>query len=648
LNLRKLCRRGLWLAVYAICVTGFAVLAGCGGGGGGDSSSPGTGSGSGSGSGATLQSIAVTPAQPQIASAASEQFAATGTYSDGSHQDLTTQVTWASSQTAVATIASGGKATAIAAGTTTITATSGSTQGHATLTVTAALVSIAITPQTSSVAAGTPQPFTATGTFADNSKHDVTTTVTWASDNASVATISNTSPHNGLATTLTAGMAHITASLGAIKSPAATLTVIPALVSIAVTPLNPNLAPAGSVQFTATGTYSDNSTQNLTTTVTWHSADTTIAKVSNNANSQGFAAATTTPGSTAITAKLGSISGGSTLTVTPATYAYVTNYLDNTVSQFVIGANGVLTPQATTTVSTETAPSSIGVDPFGRYAYVANSSSQTLFVYTIKADGTLSLLANHSSVATGNDPRSVTVDPQGQYVYVANISDTPADVSGFNIGTNPPGALTAMPTSPFPAAADPYCVTVDPSDQFVYVVDDFADVISQYTIGAGGTLTPMNSAVVDVGNSPYAIVVAPNDQYAYLTNSADNDVQVLAIGAGGGLTPGTTFATGMGPRALAISPNGLYVYVVNYTDGTISQFTTNADGSLSVMSPATVAAGSQPVSIAFDPSGTYVYVANSDDYTVSQYAVGAGGVLTPLTPATIATGSAPSSIATAP
>ena len=66
---------------------------------------------------ATLQSIAVTPANPSVAKGLTQQFTATGTFSDNSTQNLTAQVTWASATTAVATINSSGLATAIATGT---------------------------------------------------------------------------------------------------------------------------------------------------------------------------------------------------------------------------------------------------------------------------------------------------------------------------------------------------------------------------------------------------------------------------------------------------------------------------------------------------------------------------------------------------
>jgi len=84
----------------------------------------------------TLTSIAVTPANPTVTVGATQQFTATGTYSDSSTLDLTNQVTFASSSTAVATITAGGLATAVATGSTTISATLGPVSGSTGLSVT--------------------------------------------------------------------------------------------------------------------------------------------------------------------------------------------------------------------------------------------------------------------------------------------------------------------------------------------------------------------------------------------------------------------------------------------------------------------------------------------------------------------------------
>ncbi|MGC2324658.1 MAG: DUF4082 domain-containing protein, partial [Terriglobales bacterium] len=84
---------------------------------------------------ATLTSIAVAPANPSVAIGSTQQFTATGSYNDGSHESLTSLVTWASSNTSVATINSVGLATTAALGSSTISATLGSVSGNATLTV---------------------------------------------------------------------------------------------------------------------------------------------------------------------------------------------------------------------------------------------------------------------------------------------------------------------------------------------------------------------------------------------------------------------------------------------------------------------------------------------------------------------------------
>ena len=86
---------------------------------------------------AALQSIQVTPAFPSIAVTQTQQFTATGTYSDSSTQNITSSVTWSSSSTPAATINGSGLATSVAGGTTTIKAASGSVNGSTSLIVTA-------------------------------------------------------------------------------------------------------------------------------------------------------------------------------------------------------------------------------------------------------------------------------------------------------------------------------------------------------------------------------------------------------------------------------------------------------------------------------------------------------------------------------
>ena len=78
------------------------------------------------------------------------------------------------------------------------------------------------------------------------------------------------------------------------------------LVAISVTPANS--PPTGSYQFTATGTYSNYVTMDITALVTWSSSPESVATISN----AGFATCTTT-GPVTITATYGYISDTATL-----------------------------------------------------------------------------------------------------------------------------------------------------------------------------------------------------------------------------------------------------------------------------------------------------------------------------------------------
>ncbi len=109
------------------------------------------------GGGPTLVSIAVTPVNPSISTGNQQQFTATGTYSDGSRQNLTNSVTWTSSVPSVATISSSGLATGVATGSTTIQAASGSIYGTTSLTVTgAANFTVSASPASLSIVQGNP------------------------------------------------------------------------------------------------------------------------------------------------------------------------------------------------------------------------------------------------------------------------------------------------------------------------------------------------------------------------------------------------------------------------------------------------------------------------------------------------------------
>lgn len=87
----------------------------------------------------TLSSIAVTPATASIVTGTTQQYVATGTYSNGTTATIAVPV-WSSGNLPVATINASGLATGVLAGDAIITATSNGKSGNAVLTVTAVVV----------------------------------------------------------------------------------------------------------------------------------------------------------------------------------------------------------------------------------------------------------------------------------------------------------------------------------------------------------------------------------------------------------------------------------------------------------------------------------------------------------------------------
>jgi uncharacterized protein YjdB len=376
----------------------------------------------------TLDSIAVTPASVSLVAGATQQYTATGVYSDGSSQNLTSSVTWSSSSTAVATINAAGLATAVSAGSTTITATGNGVSGTATLTVTApvspTLSSIAVTPATASIASGSTQQFTATGTYSDGSTANVTSTATWTSSNPAVATINA----SGSATGVSAGSATITATLSGVAGKAALTVTAPAktITSITVTPSGAIIPTQALFDFHATAAYSDGSSGDITSTATWSSSSTAAATIAPGGFADGVS-----PGTTTISASLNGVTGSvnaSVKTVSNLTIA-------PTSATIAAKATQQFTAEATYTDSTQ-------------------QDVTTLVPWT--SDNTQYATINSAGLATGVLPGTVNIAANwGGYAADAKLTVTNATGQGFDIPTwhvdNDRSGLNSQETTLTPA-----------------------------------------------------------------------------------------------------------------------------------------------------------------------------------------------------
>jgi len=383
---------------------------------------------------ASLTSVVVSPSSTSVSAGAKQQFTATGHYSDGTTKDLTAAAQWKSSNAAVASIDATGVATGIAAGAATITATASSMQGSANLTVNNAianLTAIAIMPQLSSIPISTKQQFSATGTYSDGSTRDLSSLVTWSSSSTVAATVDI----NGLVTAIAVGTTTITATLGSVTQTFTISVSTPTISDIFVSPDGLTEPIGVTQQYTATADYSDGSSSDLSSGITWVSSAPAVATV----DSSGLVT-TVGQGTTTISATVGSFSDSSTLTVVPAHLQSITiapsatKLAAGTLLQFTATGNfddGSTQPLTSLTWSSS-AQNLLTIDVNGvATGVIAGSATVTATSGTISGTASVTVTnATISSIAVTPANSTMPIGAMKQFTAVATLSDsTTQDVS---------------------------------------------------------------------------------------------------------------------------------------------------------------------------------------------------------------------------
>ncbi len=213
-------------------------------------------------------------------------------------------ITWASSNTAVATVDNTGLVTAISTGATTITATSEGKTGSAGIAVASAVAaSITVAPTSVTITTGQTSQLTATVKDANGAVISGAPVV-WTVDHSNIALVSST----GLVTGQAPGSAIVTATSGSVSVNVPITVTLPPANAVIVSPSTAALLVSQTQQLTATITDAGGNT--IPGTVTWSSNNPGVASVS----ATGVVTANA-PGTATITGTSGSVSGVSNVTV---------------------------------------------------------------------------------------------------------------------------------------------------------------------------------------------------------------------------------------------------------------------------------------------------------------------------------------------
>ena len=196
-------------------------------------------------------------------------------------------MSWTSSNPAVFSVMSG-LVNALGVGRAVLTVSSGAIRSSRELQITGAtLTTLELRPSPAVVSRGLTLDVTAIATFSDATQQDLTRLVVWRVADVSLAAVSNASGTEGRVTARGEGVTEVNATFAGSTARTSLTISAAALASVQVTPTAPTLPRGTTRAFTATGLFTDGTTQDLTAQATWTSGEPSRVAVSSQGAHRG-------------------------------------------------------------------------------------------------------------------------------------------------------------------------------------------------------------------------------------------------------------------------------------------------------------------------------------------------------------------------
>jgi 6-phosphogluconolactonase len=298
------------------------------------------------------------------------------------------------------------------------------------------------------------------------------------------------------------------------------------------------------------------------------------------------------------------------------------------ITQFVVGGNGILTPQETFFTQ--------GLNPF---RLIADTSGN--FLYALDHDapsGSAPFCQQQFGTSTCGDITAFSINSTtGRLSLVTNAaltSSSGSQVTYFPIPANPIDytlASGAIYTLGGLASASPSVVATTP--QTVYPLG-YNSTTGQLTVlgstpqaitngagtpmGQGTAIVSASSKIYILDNEPITSGGTPGQILTFTTGGSNGNLQALV---GGAVADDSTQTS---PIYLIVESKGKFVYVANQqgasssTGAGIAAYTIDpSSGQLSTTPGSPFSSGAQPQCLLEDPSDQYIYTANAGDSTIT-------------------------------
>lgn len=170
------------------------------------------------------------------------------------------------------------------------------------------------------------------------------------------------------------------------------------------------------------------------------------------------------------------------------------------VAMFTIGADGALTPVPGSTFASPAGGNVAGVEidcsSSFVYASQATTTGTNVDVFRIGADGALTLVQT-SNNAAGNNSNPVLLSADGRFLYISNQGSN--TISVFAVASD--GTLSSVPGSPFPNTGGslPQQMATDQTGAFLYV-NNGGGSVSVFSVASNGSVTPVTGSPFAAGS----------------------------------------------------------------------------------------------------------------------------------------------------
>jgi 6-phosphogluconolactonase (cycloisomerase 2 family) len=207
------------------------------------------------------------------------------------------------------------------------------------------------------------------------------------------------------------------------------------------------------------------------------------------------------------------------------TFLYASALIPNGVYAYSIQPNGELFSLLGSPFYDPNTPYSAGIEPAGRYLYIANYGGGISGWSIDPVYGGLTELSGSPYSTGGDAPNAMAVVPDGRAVVV----DNQAQSTTSSLAIQPDGSLQLRGT-PQPAGANPNGIAVDPTSQFVYTSATTVSTVSAYRLDPVSlVLEPVIGTQWATGNDPYAMQVLGGPEAPYCPlNNVEPSVTVCA------------------------------------------------------------------------------------------------------------------------